>query len=184
MLGMIFLIHNQRIKIESLEHTLHTQKVNVRGLMEENSSIKLSYKELNEYVSTSENKFARDIDSITRENDIKLKNLQKLTQVKTIIEIRDTVEVEAKSIIANKDSTYNLSFSKENNCINAEIIAITKDPNTKVIFDRIEANSEGYTIVYKENKKWWQLFKKRKIFYKTVNNCGETVIKEVEVYDK
>lgn len=178
---LCFTIKLQRDRIQDLNENLNRQTENVTSLIEESSSIQLTNKELKRIMKNSEAEFVRKIDSVTSENDIKIKHLKKIIASQTTVTVKDTVYLPAVDTISKVDSLYQLRFIRENNCISASVVVLTIDPSTLIQFEKLEAKNESYFMVYKENKKWWQIFKKRKLMQKTVNTCGETTIKELEI---
>lgn len=179
--ALSFIINIQNNKINNLQNDNKRQSENVSSLMEENSSIKLTTSELKRFIKHSESEHIIKIDSILTKHDIKVKELNKIISTKTTIVLKDTVYLVAESINVKNDSLYHLQFKHENNCISASVNAITKDPLTTINFNEIKSKNESHFIVYKEPKKWYQFFKKRKLIQKTINNCGETIIKELEI---
>lgn len=180
-IGLASTVYFQRNSIKELNNEIDRHKENAIGLFEENKTISLKQKELKQFIEDSESKFAKEIDSVTKANNIKVKHLNKIIQSKTTVTIRDTIYSEPKEVSKVDDSLYVLKFKRESDCISASVEAKTKDPFTVVRFTNISANNESYFIVYKKKKHWWQFFKKRKLMQKTVNRCGEVSIKELVI---
>lgn len=180
-LSLLGIITYKENVIINIKKDRDTYKENTKSLLEHNSSINLTNKDLLEFIKNSESKFAQEIDSVTKKYDIKIKHLQKLIQIKNEVTEKDPFYLPPVEVIHKPDSTYILKYIRESECFKIEIEAITKDKNTLIKFNKIQSNSESYFLVYKEKKPWWKIFKKRKLMQKTVNNCGEVSIKELEI---
>lgn len=174
-------VYLQQKRINDLKDDVDRQKENVVSLLEDNSNLELTSKELQKYIKDSESKFAKEIDSVTTAHNIKIKDLRKIIAAKTEVIIKDTVYLAPVDTVAKVDSLYHLRFQRENKCISVSAMAVTTDPSTKIMFEELSFKNEAYTMVYKKKKKWWQVFKKQEYVQKSVNSCGETTIKEIEI---
>lgn len=174
----------QQYRINNISEDRDRHAKNASSLMEDNSSINLTNKELKSYISDSESKFAKKIDSITKAHNIAIKDLGKITYVETSVLVTDTVYLPSTDTVKIVDRTYWLRFKNDSKCISATVMAKTKDPNTEVIFEKLKAQNETHVMVYKKKKKWWQLFKKREFIQKTVNSCGVTSYSEINLEPK
>lgn len=174
-------IYLQNDRINKLKSDLDRTSNNLLQAESDNYSLTFKKGELEKYINYQNTKFKKDIDSVCEKYDIKIKHLQKVINNQTSIVIRDTTYLPAKEVESQNDSLYVLTFSNENNCISARVKAITKDPTTKLNFEELKSQNESFSLVYKEKKKWWQIFRKRKLMMKTVDNCGNSTVKELEV---
>ena len=171
----------QNGRITQLNDSLTRTEYNMSQLESDNYSLTFKKGELEDYIKQGNTKFKQDIDSVCNQYDIKIKDLNKVINTKTTITIRDTTYLPSDTVYIKDDSLYVLSFLKQNKCISASVKALTKDKFTKINFEFIEADNESYSFVHKQKKKWWQIFKKRKLMMTTVDNCGISQTKELEI---
>ena len=174
-------LYFQKNTIERLNNDLDRTEYNMSQLESENYSLTFKKGELEDFINQKNTQFKRDIDSVCNQYDIKIKDLTKVINTKTETIVKDTVFVTGETVYVKDDSLHILRFKNENNCISASIIAHTTDPLTKVLFEELKSNNESFSMVHREKKKWWQLFKKRKLLMTTVDNCGTTSVKELEI---
>ena len=172
------LIWFQSWRINELDESLTRTEYNMSQLESDNYSLTFKKGELEDYIKQNNTKFKKDIDSVCKEYDIRIKDLNKVINTKTKIVERDTTYLPSDTVYIKDDSLYVLNFSKQNKCISASVKALTKDKFTKINFEFIEADNESYSFVHKQKKKWWQIFKKRKLMMTTVDNCGISQTKE------
>lgn len=178
LIGFIWI---QKSQIEKLDEKLTRTEYNMSQLESENYSLVFKKGELEDYIKQGNTKFKKDIDSVCNQYDIKIKDLNKIISTHTKTVVRDTTYLPSDTVYIKNDSLYVLSFSNKNKCISASVKALTKDPFTKINFELLEADNESYSFVHKQKKKWWQIFKKRKLMMTTIDNCGESQTKELEI---
>lgn len=175
------LLDSKQGKIDNLTEEINRKNEIVKNLESDNFSLTFKKGELEEFIGTQNTQFKKDIDSVITAKNIEIKDLKKIINHKTSISVIDTVYLPSKEVEQKDDSLYVLKFSNENKCISASVEALTQDPNTKIKFEKLEAQNDSYYIVHKEKKKWWQIFKKRKLMITITDNCGITETKELEV---
>ena len=167
-------------KNRELTETLERTTSNLSQLEADNYSLSFEKDELVNYVKDLNTKFKQEIDSVTKANDIKLKDLQRLTKTHTVVTVRDTVFMEPEHI-AQEDSLYELSYSSSHDCYDIKLTAMSADPETTLRVDELTTKNDSYYMLHYSKKKWWQLFKKRKLLMTTVDNCGTSTTTEVQV---
>lgn len=175
------IISSKNKTIENLKIDNKRQSENVTNLTEESFNLKLTTDELKNTLKNSESKFAKELDSTLKVNNIKIKNLNKIIQSKSKVSIPDTVELPAKIIYAENDSLFVSVHKLTMDCVDINCRVISKDSKPRLFIDKLETRSEGAFIAYKESRPWWKFWKKRKIMLKSTNKCGETIIKELEI---
>lgn len=181
---LLAIITSKNREIKNLKEENKRQSENVVNLTEESFNLKLSQDELKNMLKNSESKFAKELDSTLKVNNIKIKDLNKIIQSKSKVTIPDTIELPPKIIYAVNDSIYASVHHLNIDCIDVSCRVVSKDKSPKLFIDKLETRSEGSFIVYKEHRPWWKFWKKRKILLKSTNKCGETVIKELEIVKK
>lgn len=181
---LLAIITAKNREIKNLKDENKRQSENVVNLTEESFNLKLRSGELKNMLKNSESRFAKELDSTLKVNNIKIKHLNKIIQAKSKVIIPDTVELPPKIVYAVNDSLYASIHNLNIDCIDVSCRVISKDKSPKLFIDKLEARSEGAFIAYKEPRPWWKFWKKRKILLKSTNKCGETVIKELEIVKK
>ena len=167
--------------IKNLNASLTRVNYNMSQLESDNYSLTFKKGELEDYIKQGNTKFKQDIDSVCNQYDIKIKDLKKVINTKTTITVKDTVYVPTEVIKIENDSLYHSEFLFDSACLYVRGRVLSTDSLAQLIFDNLECDNESFSMVYKEKKKWWQWFKKRKLIMKTVSRCGETTVKELEV---
>ena len=164
---------NQELKTE-----IKQKQSNINQLESDNYSLTFKKGELEKYIKEGNTEFKRKIDSITSDYDIRIKDLKKvsLTKITTIV---DTVFVPVETVINLSDNLYHSTFVMDTACIKISGKVISRDSTPQLIFSKIGYENEAMHFAYKEPKKWWQFFKRRKLLLKTVSECGEVSIKEL-----
>ena len=172
----------QSNKIDNLNQDVKRKDYAVSQLESDNYSIKFkNKKEFEEYIKQGNTKLKKSIDSVSKAYNIKLKDFQKVINTNTVITLRDTVFLKSDGPTIKVDSLYYSPFSFENNCLSVGLKVISTDPKPNVKLEKLSAQNEAFSVVFKEKKKWWQIFKKRKLMMKTFDNCGKSSVKELEI---
>lgn len=175
-MGTTTKIYYNKTKAQEVE--LEEKKNNISQLESDNYTLTFRKGELEDYIKEGNTEHKRKIDSIATANNIKIKDLQNVISVLSNAKA-DTVPVYIEVPILLPDSTYSASFVVDTVCVGVKGRIISKDPFPKLIFDRIGFENETHHFKYKEPKKWWQIFKKRKTILKSVSKCGGVTYKEL-----
>ncbi len=177
-LSMGWITQNLYQANKDLKTEIKQKEHNISQLESNNYSLTFKKGELEDYIKEGNTEFKRKIDSITKAHNIKIKDLKKVisTQIKTSV---DTVFVPVETIINLKDSLYHSAFSIDSACFKISGKVISKDQSPKLFFSKIGYENESMYFTYKEPKKWWQIFKRRKMMLKVVSECGEVTVKEL-----
>jgi predicted nuclease with TOPRIM domain len=178
LLSAVYVLNNN---LKETKQQLETTTQNFKQLESDNYTLELSKKELTDYIGDLNTQFKQEIDSVVKANDIKLKNIKQLVNNKTVVTVKDTVFMPAEEVKVQNDSLYQLKFSVDSACYKAVIYALTKDDKTTVNLHELTTQNDSYYIVHYEKKKWWQIFKKRKLIITTVNSCGESSTKIINI---
>lgn len=155
------------------------QKANIiKQLEADNYSLTFKKGELEEYIKEGNTRLKQKIDSVTKAYDIKLKDVKKVTVVKVETRV-DTIKVPVETSLSLADSLYHSEFSVDSACFKISGRIIGMDPMPALVFTKLGYENESYYVVYKEPKKWWQFFKKRKTMIKVFSKCGNVNIQEL-----
>jgi predicted nuclease with TOPRIM domain len=176
--GLVYVLKNE---LSETKEQLEKTTTNFKQLESDNYSLELSKKELTDYIGDLNTQFKQEIDSVTKANDIKLKDIKQLVNNKTVVNIIDTVFMAAEEVKVENDSLYKLKFTVDSACYKAVIYALTKDQSTTVNLHELETENNSYFIVHYEKKPWWKLFKKRKLLITTVSDCGTSETKVINI---
>lgn len=165
-------------KNRDLQKDVKQKDYNISQLESDNYSLNFKKGELEKYIKQGNTEFKRRIDSITKAHDIKIKDLKKVTSTK-IETVIDTVLVPVETTINPVDSLYHSAFVMDSACFKIRGKVISNDSMPQIIFNQIGYKNEVMHFVYREPKKWWQIFKRRKLILKAINECGEISVKEL-----
>jgi predicted nuclease with TOPRIM domain len=176
--GLVYVLKNE---LSETKEQLEKTTTNFKQLESDNYTLELSKKELTDYIGDLNTQFKQEIDSVTKAHDIKLKDIKQLVNNKTVVSIIDTVFMPAEEVKVENDSLYKLKFTVDSACYKAVIYALTKDQSTTVNLHELETENNSYYIVHYEKKPWWRLFKKRKLLITTVNDCGTSETKVINI---
>jgi regulator of replication initiation timing len=171
----------QHSQIKKLREQLAETSLNLTEIESDNYSLTMERDQFKEWLETQNTAQKQAMDSVLKAHDIKVKDLKKIIDTKTTITIHDTVYMEPVVVESPVDNYYKLHFQRYNECAAVNVSVWTKDATTTLSIDKLETTNQTYSVVYKEPKKWWQIFKKRKYRMETYSNCGETTIQEIEI---
>lgn len=168
-------------KNNDLKEEIAVKENNIKQLESDNYLLTFKKGELEDYVKDLNTEFKRNIDSVTMEHNIRIKDIQKLINTKSVITLLDTVYLPGETVYIKEDNKYHYNFSMDSACFKMSGTVISNDPEPLVKLNSLSAEHETYSIYHREKKKWWQIFKRRKIIMETFDNCGHSTTKILEI---
>lgn len=155
---------------------------NITVIGNDNYTLQLTNKELKNFIKIKDTNYKKQIDSILKDNKIKIDKLKSLQIVK-IIDI-DTVPiyVQFKDTLKKNDSIYQKTFKTSRKCVSVSGTVYSKDISTNVRIDSIIGSNNIY-IIKSYKKSFWDyiFFRKGKLVETIESDCGNPTNSQIEV---
>jgi hypothetical protein len=161
--------------VEQLRHNLTIKDTKI-------SNMTFSEKELRSYITGLDTKHKKELDSVFKENNIKIKNLiryQKVTVQKIDL---DTAAVNFKEQTIINDTIYKKDFNVAKKCLKIEGYILSKDSTSNVFITKTEGTDVVY-ITKSYSKTFWDriFFRKGKEIITTTSECGDVLLDEIDI---
>lgn len=151
---------------------------NIVNLGVDNSTLRLTAKELENYMEDLNTAHKIEIDSITKLLKIKPKQVISYITVENVIS--DTVEVEIPLDNTNHSKDTTFSFNINKGCLDISGRIKSTDPDTKLFVDSVHGSNKTYIVKHYKKSFWdFVFFRKGKETISTTSDCGESVIEEI-----
>lgn len=127
-----------------------------------------------------EGEFKDKLDSVAKANDIKIKQIQQATIIKTVYKDTGSVKIAYRDVISKPDGSFTIPVSYDSQCWGMTGTILTKDALSLFAITEKRANNDIQLVITRDKYFLGFLWRTKKGSYRAFSDCGKVDFTDIK----